>query len=414
MEQKYNKENAKTNKPLSGVRILSVEQYIAGPYCSMLLSDAGAEIIKIERPLSGDPRRSIGPMYKDQKGEMQSGGFLEYNRNKKSLTLNLQDSAGQEIFKKLVKDSDALLVNLRPGSLRKYGLGYEDLKLLNDGLVYASITGFGELNGHQGPYWDRPAFDIVAEAMSGIMELVGFPDKPPHFTIFGMADLVTAVFTAYGIMLALFQRTLTGQGQFVESPMYDSMLAINERAAMLYSVTGESPTRGGENVQGPRGAFRAQDGYIAFNVPTDEIWLRFLEISGLDQLKDDPRCSSGPQRAKNTELYLRPAIEEWLSGITREEAVDLLNQSGVPAGPVNKMDDVFNCPQIRQRKMLIDVEGVNRDSCFRLVRSPVLLSGSPDLCASRIPALGENTEEIMKSLGYDFAAIESFRQDRVI
>jgi len=191
-------------KPLEGVRVLAVEQYIAGPYCSMLLTDAGAEVVKLERPPSGDPRRDIGPFVSDDKGEVLSGGFLEYNRSKKSITLDLQKEEGKTIFLKLITSFDVLLVNLRPGSMEKMGLGYEALNEINPRLIYASITGFGEMKGFQGPYWQRPAFDVVAEGMSGVMEMIGFADRPPHYTNFGVPDLVTAVYTAYGIMLALY------------------------------------------------------------------------------------------------------------------------------------------------------------------------------------------------------------------
>ena len=414
MEHKTGTEQKKDgSKPLQGVRVLGLEQYIAGPYCSMLLADAGAEVVKLERPPHGDPRRNIGPLVPDAQGELKSGGFLEYNRNKKSITLDLQKDEGKEIFKELIPTFDVLLVNLRPGSLDKLGLGYEILQAINPRIIYASITGFGEMPGFKGPYWQRPAFDVVAEAMGGIMEMIGFADRPPHYTIFGVPDLVTAVYTAYGIMLALFQRETTGKGQFVESPMYDSMIALNERAVMQYSFSGIAPSRGSEKLQGPRGSFLAKDGYIAFSTPTDEIWFRFARIMGREDLNEDPRCKSGPARAEHTESFLRPLIEAWLKDKNREEAVEILYKAGVPAGPVYNMDDIFSCPQVESRRMLIDVP-VPGLGTHRLARSPVLLSSSTDFQGTVYPELGLHTREVLQTLGYNDSQIKALKDKNII
>ena len=215
-------------RPLEGIRVTGLEQYMAGPYCTMLLADAGAEVIKIERPGVGDPRRSMPP-FAEKDGKKKAAGFMGYNRNKKSLALNLRDPKGQEIFKLLTAQSDVVVENLRPGSMSKMGLGQKDMRALDPKLIWATISGFGRNEDYRGPYSDRPAFDIVAESMSGIMNLVGFADKPPSWTIYGMADVYSGQVTAYGIMQALFMRERTGEGQFVDSAMFDNMLALNER-----------------------------------------------------------------------------------------------------------------------------------------------------------------------------------------
>ncbi|HEY5700650.1 MAG TPA: CoA transferase, partial [Gammaproteobacteria bacterium] len=182
-------------RPLSGIRVMGTDQYMAGPYCTMLLADAGAEVIKIERPGGGDPRRAMPP-FAERDGKRRACGFMAYNRNKKSVALDMRSKAGRDIFKQLAARSDVLVDNLRPGALERQGLGYQDLKPLNPGLVYAVISGFGRLPERRGPYADRPAFDIVAEAMSGIMHMVGFEDKPPSWTIYGMADIYSGMVAA--------------------------------------------------------------------------------------------------------------------------------------------------------------------------------------------------------------------------
>jgi formyl-CoA transferase len=286
-------------RPLSGIRVTGLEQYMAGPYCTMLLADAGAEVIKIERPGRGDPRRSMPP-FVEGGGERKAAGFMAYNRNKKSLALDLRHPGGQEVFRRLVARSDVVVENLRPGAMDKQGLGYGDLKELNPRLVWAMISGFGRLPGCQGPYSDRPAFDIVAEAMSGIMHLVGFEDKPPSWTIYGMADIYTGMVTAYGIMQALFQRERTGQGQLVDSAMFDNMLSLNESMVALHSVAGQSPHRGRPTNVYPRGAYKTRDGYIALNVPDNIIWERLCQVIGRADLIEDERSKTGTARRRST------------------------------------------------------------------------------------------------------------------
>jgi len=254
-------------RPLSGVRAIGIEQYIAGPYCSLLLADAGAEVIKIERPGVGDPRREIPPFA--QKGDAKkAGGYMAYNRNKKSLALNLRSEAGRAVLHRLAEVSDVIVENLRPGAMEKLGIGYESLKDINPRIIYAMISGFGRLPGYESEYAQRPAFDIVAEAMSGVMDLVGFEDRPPTSTLYGLADVHAGMVGAFGIMQALFMRERTGKGQLVDVSLVDSMLALNERMVALLSVSGKAPERGKPDHFWPRGAFECSDGFVALNVPT--------------------------------------------------------------------------------------------------------------------------------------------------
>jgi CoA:oxalate CoA-transferase len=392
-------------RPLSGVRVIGLEQYMSAPYCTMLLADAGAEVIKIEMPGRGDPRRSIPPYATNQEGGRVAGGFVGYNRNKKSLALNLREEAGRQIYRDLVRVSDVVVENLRPGAMDKLDLGYERLKAVNPRLVYAAISGFGRLEGYTGPYSDRPAFDIVAEAMSGMMNLVGFSDRPPSWTIYGLADVYSGMVTAYGVTLALYMREHTGEGQFVDSAMLDNMLALNERMAVIYSYTGQSPKRGQLQHIAPRGAFRCRDGYLAINVPDDIQWRRMCVAMGREDLADDPRTADGTARGAHAEL-LQSVIEDWLGDKTRAEAAALLKEQGVPSGPVNTAEDVFRDPHIAARQMLVTVDDPVAGP-RKYARSPLHLSSAPEIPTEPAPQLGEHTRTILSDLlGYDEAEIE--------
>ncbi len=400
------------DRPLSGIRVVGLEQYMAGPYCTMLLADAGAEVIKIERPKTGDPRRSMPP-FVEKDGVKKAAGFMGYNRNKKSLALDFRGTKGQEVYRKLVTNADVVVENLRPGSMDRLGLGYADIKTTNPKLVYAIISGFGRLPGYVGPYSDRPAFDIVAEAMSGIMHLVGFEDKPPSWTIYGMADIYSGMVTAFGIMQALFMRTRTGEGQLVDSAMYDNMLSLNEAMIALYSVAGQSPHRGRPRNAYPRGAYKARDGYVAVNVPDERIWRRWCETMDRPDLIDDARTNGGSARAQNRD-FLDPIIDEWFAGLTRHEAVERLNDAGVPTGPVHTAEDVFACPQVEARGMLMEVH--DRDvGDYRFARTPPHLSAAPLLPSKSAPDLGQHTRSILSDLlGYNAQQIDELVTEGVV
>ena len=395
------------SRPLSGIRVTGLEQYMAGPYCTMLLADAGAEVIKIERPGKGDPRRSIPPFI-EKDGAKMAAGFMGYNRNKKSLALDLRNPKGQEVYRRLVGASDVVVENLRPGSMDRQGLGYEAMTKLNPKLVWAIISGFGRMPGYQGPYSDRPAFDIVAEAMGGIMHQVGFADKPPSWTIYGMADIYTGQVTAYGIMQALFARERTGEGQLVDSSMLDNMLALSEQALAVYGVSGQVTERGRLRNVWPRGAFQTKDGYIALNVPDNIIWSRICETVGRPDLIEDERSKTGPARSENAE-YLRPILEDWLAGVTRAEAVDTLNAAGVPTGPVYSAEDIYNDPHVEARGMLMDVGG------NKFARTVPHLSSNPELPANPAPGLGADTRPILENLlGYSASEVDELVEEKVV
>ncbi len=392
-------------RPLSGIRVIGLEQYMSGPYCTMLLADAGAEVIKIERPGSGDPRRAIPP-FVEKNGVKKAGGYLSYNRNKKSLALNLRSKEGQEVVRQLVARADVVVENLRPGATENMGLTYESLKSLNPRLVYAMISGFGRLPGYQSDYSQRPAFDIVAEAMSGVMDLVGFADKPPTYTLYGMADVYSGMISAYGVMQALFMRERTGAGQLVDVSMLDNVLALNERMVTLYAVTGKEPRRGELEHLWPRGAFKCRDGYVALNVPDDIIWQRLAATVGRADLASDPRSATGTARAENAAL-LQPILEGWMADKTRAEVVDRLNAAGVPTGPVYTAGDVFADDHFRTRRMLVNVPDPEVGPTT-FARTTPHLSAAPDIPTEAAPNLGQHTRAILSELlGYTNAQIDS-------
>ena len=399
-------------RPLSGIRVVGTDQYMAGPYCTMLLGDAGAEVIKIERPGGGDPRRAMPP-FAERDGARKAAGFMGYNRNKKSVALDMRSDSGKEVFRRLMAETDVLVNNLRPGALTRMGFGYDDLKAINPRIIYAVISGFGRLEGYQGPYGDRPAFDIVAEAMSGIMHLVGFEDRPPSWTIYGMADIYSGMVTAYGVMQALFMRERTGEGQMVDSAMYDNMLSLNESMIALYSVAQQSPHRGRPRNAYPRGAYQTRDGWIALNVPDERIWQRLAECIGRPELASDERTSSARARIENR-AFLDPLIDEWMGQRTRAEAVDALNAIGVPTGPVYTAEDVFECPQVQARGMLMPVDDPDV-GVYRFARTPPHLSAATELPAKPAPRLGAHTRAVLEGmLGYSSAEVDALAAEGVV
>ena len=400
------------DRPLSGVRVTGLEQYIAGPYCTMLLADTGAEVIKIERPGGGDPRRQMPP-FAEKDGRKKGAGFMGYNRNKKSLCLNLRDPKGQEVFRKLVASSDVVVENLRPGSMAKLGLGHREMRQMNPQLVWAIISGFGQLDGYRGPYSDRPAFDIIAEAMSGMMNLVGYDDKPPSGTVYGMADIVSGIIAAYGVLQALFMRQRTGRGQLVDSAMLDNLLSLNETMVTLYSVAGQEQKRGVPTVFFPRGAYQTKDGYLAVHVPDNIIWKRFCEVMERSDLIDDERSATSPARAQN-HGFLDPIISEFMATMTRDEAVGKFNAHGVPVAPVYTAEDVFADPHIEARGMLMPIDDPEVGT-YRFARTAPMLEENAELPRNPAPSLGQHTREILEGLlDYSSSEVDALRDHSVV
>jgi formyl-CoA transferase len=295
----------------------------------------------------------------------------------------------------------------------KLGLGYEGLKVANPRLIYAMISGFGRLPGHESAYAQRPAFDIVAEAMSGVMDLIGFEDRPPTFTLYGLADVYSGMVGAYGILQALFMRERTGEGQLVDVSLLDNMLALNERMVALYSVSGKEPKRGKPEHLWPRGAYRCADGYVALNVPDDGIWARLATAIQRPDLVDDPRAATGTARAANAD-FLQPILEEWMADKTRVAVVDLLNEAGMPTGPVYTARDVFADDHFRVRGMLAEVDDPEVGT-YAFARTTPHLSAAPEIPLEPAPALGAHTREVLEGLlGYSASEVDELGESKVV
>jgi len=297
--------------------------------------------------------------------------------------------------------------------MEKIGLGYDGLRQINPRIVYAMISGFGRMPGLESAYAQRPAFDIVAEAMSGVMDLIGFEDRPPTFTLYGLADVYSGMVAAFGIMQALFMREKTGEGQLVDVSLLDNMLALNERMVAIYSVSGKAPKRGKLDHLWPRGAFHCADGYVALNVPDDGIWGRLANAVGRPDLVDDPRSVDGTSRAQNAD-FLRPILEEWMADKTRAEVVDALNAAGMPTGPVYTAEDVFADEHFKVRGMLAEIDDPEVGP-YTFARSVPHLSAAPQIPLRAAPALGAHTREVLQDLlEYEPSEVERLASEGVV
>jgi crotonobetainyl-CoA:carnitine CoA-transferase CaiB-like acyl-CoA transferase len=364
----------------------------------MILGDAGAEVIKVEAPGVGDPGRNIPPFLKDKEGEKYSGLLLRHNRNKKSLTLDLQKSAGRDIFLELVAKSDVIVENFAPRTMEKLGIGYETLKRTNPRLIYCAISGFGRLDQYRGPYSERGAFDPVLQAMGGFMALQMDKDGRPAHAGIPVSDLVPPILGAYGVMLALYRRLETGEGDLVDISMYDMMVALNESPIMLYAMTGQVQKAGGVNPYlGPVGPYKCADGFVAFILPTDDMWARLCKAMGREDLIDNPKTKGHLERVNNFFDFTRPIIEDWMKDKTRDEVVAILDKHKVPAGKVQATDDLFSCAHVKSRGMLHELVS-SHGTKIKGAASPLKIGSLDEKPPQFPPMLGEQTEEILKKI----------------
>jgi crotonobetainyl-CoA:carnitine CoA-transferase CaiB-like acyl-CoA transferase len=401
-------------KPLDGIKVLAFEIQVAGPYCTMMLADQGASVVKVERPEGGDTARGGAPKIKNDKGETQSGYFLRFNRNKRSVTLNLKSDQGRQIFKDLAKKSDVVVENFRPGLLDEMGIGYKALAADNPGLIYACISGFGSMEGYLGPYSKRPAYDIVAQAMGGLMNTCGQAEGPPTWLGTALGDIVSGMNAAYAIMLALYERTRTGKGQYVDIAMYDTIIGLAERSVTAYSLTKHVLERGREPYMAPWGPFQCTDGYVGLIVATEGDWAKFCQAIERPDLVAQAGATSGPDRAKGMSGALGEAINAWFRTQTKADATKKLLSAGLPVGPVQTAKEIFEDEHVAARKLLIDVPDPIIGTA-RLVGPVARMSNSPEPLTGPAPALGQHNAEVLAELlGYTKEQVTQLKADGVL
>jgi CoA:oxalate CoA-transferase len=382
--------------PLEGLKVLDLTRVLAGPYCTMLLGDLGADIIKVEMPGKGDDSRHFGPY---QNGE--SAYFMSLNRNKRSMTLNLKSEKGKIILKELVKKVDVIIENFRPGTMEKLGLGYETLKTINPKLIYAASSGFG----HSGPYSKKPAYDGVVQAMGGIMSITGEKNGQPMRVGPSIGDIAAGLFTAIGVLAALNHKNLTGIGQKVDVAMLDCQVAMLENAIARYVVTKEVPRPAGNRHTSivPFEPFDTANSKIVVAAGNDGIWKRFCEVAGLENLIEDERFATNPDRNKNYD-ELRPLIAEKMTTKTTEEWGPLLDQAGVPNGPINYVDKVMENEQVLARDMIVEVDHPVAGP-LKMPGVAIKLSETPGAINTCAPLLGEHNKELLKEF-FDYSEEE--------
>ncbi|GGJ60534.1 CaiB/BaiF CoA transferase family protein [Streptomyces brasiliensis] len=382
-------------RPLDGLVVLEMGQYIAAPYCAMMLADLGADVIKIERPGKGDPRRSYDPLIEDENGRL-SGGFLSYNRNKRSVTLDLATHEGQTLYKRLAAKADVIIENLRPGAVDRLGIGYDALRQANPALIYCAISGYGRSPRRRGVYADRPAFDTAIQAMAGLMAITGEPGGPPLPTITGFADLFTAVHAACSVLASLQGRAHTGRGTFVDQSMYDSTASLIERELMLWDFTRQERRRGVDGYA-PLGCLETSDGHIALIIPTDEMWRRMCRAIDREDLLNHPKLDSVLARAENFSTLVRPEAERWTRSRTRQEVVSHFSECGLPAGVVQTIPEVYDCPHLAARDMFLDVHDAHAGK-RRMIRTPALLDGYELPRPASAPQLGADNDDVLRQM----------------
>ena len=403
---------------LSHIRVLDLSRVLAGPWCSQNLADLGAEVIKVERPGIGDDTRHWGPPFvKDVQGQdtAESTYFVCINRNKRSITVNLSKPEGQEIIRQLVLESDVLIENYKVGDLAKYGLDYASLRQIKPNLIYCSITGFGQT----GPYAHRPGYDYIVQGMGGFMSVTGeadgFPGGSPQKAGVAIADLFTGMYASSAILAAVIHRDRTGEGQMIDMALLDTQVAMMANVASAYLSTDEVPRRWGNTspIVVPYQTFPTSDGWMIVAVGNDSQFRHFVKVGGEEHLADNPRFSENPLRVQHrTELV--PLLEAMTRKKTKAQWISLLDEIGVPCGPINNMKEVFANEQVQARKLAISVPH-DTAGTMKLVASPIRMSATPTEIRTAPPTLGQHTNEILREyLKLDNKAIQALHKQGVV
>lgn len=391
---------------LEGIKVLDFTQFLAGPYCGMLLADFGAEVIKIENPKGGDTTRSVNP-----KRNGVSMYFNNVNRNKKSVTINLKSEEGKELFAQLIKEADVLIENNRPGVMKRLGFSYEDAKKLNPGIIYASISGFGQY----GPYTKRPGYDIIAQAMGGAMSVTGWPDGPATRAGTALGDVLGGLNATVGILAAINHKRNTGEGQYIDVALVDSIVQSLETISMQYIFDGKIPQRTGNRYLAayPYDSFTAKDGDYVIACGTNAHFKYLSEVMGKTELAEDEKYLTIQDRKDNGD-ELKAIINEWSSDKEVEDIVDLLLKAKIPAAPIFNLKQVYEDPHINQaREMFVEVEHPVAGN-ITITGNAIKMSETPSKIRVTAPSLGEHNDEIFGSFGIDKNILKEYKEKNII
>lgn len=393
-------------KPLEGVVVLDLSRVLAAPYTGMILADMGADVIKVERPGKGDDSRAYGPF---KNGE--SVYYMSLNRGKRSMTLNMKSEEGKQILKDLVKQADVLVENFRGGTMDKLGLGYDVLKEINPRLIYSACTGFGMT----GPYKHDPAYDVIVQGMGGIMSITGQEGGEPTKVGASIGDITAGIFSAVGIMIALYNREKTGKGQLVDVSMLDCQVAILENAIARYMNAGVSPKPIGNRHASitPFQSLKTKDGYVIVAVGNDTLWQKFCGLIERPDLAADPRFTTNPLRTENVKV-LGEELNKTFQTKTMDEWLHILKEGGVPVGPINDIERVIKDPAVIAREMIVTTHHPIAGD-VEMAGVPIKLSETPGSVDAPAPTLGQHTREILKEkLDMDDALIDQLYADKTL
>ena len=390
---------------LEKIKVVDLTRTLAGPFCTMMLGDMGADIVKIEEPQNGDETRSWTPFWNGE-----STQFVSFNRNKRSLSLNLREKEGLEIVRTLAADADVMIESFRAGALDRMGLGYEEIRGINPGIVYCSISGYGRT----GPMAEKPGYDLIIQAYSGLMDLTGEPEGMPMRVGFSLVDLFTGMMAFGSIVTALYHKRETGKGQRLEAALLDGQVAALSYHATAYMATGNVPQRMGSGHPSlvPYQSFRASDGNFIVGVANQGLWERFCTGIGRAELLDDPRFKTNDDRVVHRSECI-DTLSEIFQAKTVAEWVEIIEQCGVPCGPINRVDDVVNDPQVNARNMIAELTHPNVPD-LRIPNSPLKLAETPADIRRPPPLLGQHNDEILSELGYDKDGIALLKEKGVI
>ncbi len=390
---------------LERIKVVDLTRTLAGPFCTMMLGDMGADVVKIEEPEKGDETRSWTPFWNGE-----STQFVSFNRNKRSLSLNLKEQEGIDIIRALAKNADVMIESFRAGALDRMGLGYQEIKKVKPDIVYCSISGFGRT----GPMAEKPGYDLLIQAYSGLMSLTGEPDGMPMRVGFSLVDLFTGMMAYGSIITALYHRQETGKGQWIEAALLDGQVAAMSYHAAAYMATGVVPDRMGSGHPSivPYQSFPASDGFFILGVANQGLWQRFCGAIGRTDLMDDPRFATADDRVAHRSECVQ-TLSEIFQDNTAAHWVEVIGDAGVPCGPINRVDDVVNDAQVRARNMVVDIPHPNVPD-LRVAGSPLKLTETPPSIRHHPPLLGQHNDEVLGELGYSSKDIARLKESGVI